>query len=123
MLIRYDITDFIFDDLRDSIARHDVVDQRVIPRTRIIETARDRFTKESEKATREKQITRTDYTDRPSSFNEAVTQVQDRRFHVGASTPITVTVSVSDLHFEQHQHLPGEHPPSKGQPPGGHGHK
>ncbi len=121
LLIRYAVTDFTFDDLRDSVARHDAANQRVIPRTRMVETARDRFTKESDKASRDKQINRTDYTDRPASFNEAGTQVQDRRTHVGVAVTTTVITS-SQLFYEQHQHKPGETPPTKA-PPGGHGHK
>ncbi len=98
--------DFFFEDLSDSVLRHQVTDQSVIPRTRQIETAKDRFTKESEKATREKQIVRTDYTARPNSFDEATTRVLDRHVRVGEGGPIPfgARISTSELHYAQIHH-------------------
>lgn len=111
-LIRYRINDFVFTDLQDSSDRHDIffnVDGSthvtVIPRVKQEESARDRFTRASEKASRVPVVRRLDLTDRPQSFVAATTRVPERQVVVGTSKPKDkgAKSSVTIKHFHTHE--------------------
>ncbi len=96
--------------MRDSDLRHDITVRgiSIVPRTFKFETAKDRFTRESEKRSREVEIRRTDYTERPHSYDEARTQVFDRPLQLGAARPQPKGVRLSGAqHHYLHTHGPG----------------
>jgi len=118
VLYRYDVADFVFDDLGDSELRHDVTTRTVIvPRERFVTTPRDRFTRESEKASRVPRRVRLDLTERPTSYEAAISQVHDRQFHIGTPRPgVSGTqASLTIKHYTQVEHDPHQpHDPHHG---------
>jgi hypothetical protein len=109
-LIRYDITDFFFDDLSDSDLRHDITTRgiAVVPRTHKTTTAKDRYTKASEKLSRTVEKRRIDYTERPHSYDEARTLVFDRPVQIGVDRPKPKGARLSGAqHHYLHTHAPG----------------
>lgn len=90
-LIRYDIRDYVYDDVTDNLERNDKtfnVDgsthTTLLTRTRTVETATDRFTRAASKASRVVDKGRLDLTDTPDSLQNATTRIPARKTRVGA---------------------------------------